>query len=77
MQIEIDTQVADKLQAEIDEGYKGKITTDTGAKDAARQRTASALVGDRYLTWPFEGEFWADEIKNYRSYLTNQCKEEE
>ena len=27
--------------------------------------------------WPFQGEFWADEINNYRSYLTNLCVEEE
>jgi hypothetical protein len=77
MEIEIETQEADKLQETIDKAYKGKMTKSKAAQDAASQETASALVGDRYLTWPFEGEFWADEIKNYRSYLNSLCKEEE
>ncbi|MSP90751.1 MAG: hypothetical protein EXR79_02920 [Myxococcales bacterium] len=43
---------------------------------AARQGTI-AIAGSDAMVWPFEGEFWKDEIGAYRSYLTSQCKEEE
>jgi len=76
MQIGIDQQEAERIEDEIAKGYKGNITQ-AAASSAASQESAGLLVGEKYLTWPFEGEFWADEINNYRSYLTSQCKEEE
>jgi len=76
MEIEIDTQEADKLEEEIrSANQEGQIADE--ATEAKSQETANLLVGEKYLTWPFEGEFWADEINNYRSYLKSQCKEEE
>ena len=75
MRFEIENQNAMALEAQIEKSYDGEISQD--AKAATDQATASLLVGDKYLTWPFEGEFWADEINSYRSYLTNQCREEE
>jgi tetratricopeptide (TPR) repeat protein len=75
MQIGIDQQEAERLEDEIAQGYQGKLAEE--AASAASQESAGLLVGEKYLTWPFEGEFWADEINNYRSYLTSQCKEEE
>ena len=74
MRFEIEDQVASKLEDDIDKTYKGKMAT--AAKKADSQAAANLLVGDKYLQWSFEGEFWADEINSYRSYLTNQCKEE-
>ena len=76
MEIEIDTQEADKIEEEIrSANQEGQIADDE--INAKSQETANLLVGEKYLTWPFEGEFWADEINNYRSYLKSQCKEEE
>jgi len=75
MRFEIEDQVASKLEQEIEKSYEGEISS-KAAKSADSQATANLLVGDKYLTWPFEGEFWADEINSYRSYLTNQCREE-
>ena len=40
----------------------------------ASERSASIFVGDKYLTWPFEGEYWTDEVNSYRSNLTEICK---
>lgn len=75
MRFEIESQNATKLEQQIEKSYDGEIAV---AKDQAESQTAAnLLVGDKYLTWPFEGEFWADEINSYRSYLTNQCREEE
>ena len=77
MEIEIDTQEADKLEEEIRTANQDGQISANSAKEAKIQETANLLVGEKYLTWPFEGEFWADEINNYRSYLKSQCKEEE
>ncbi len=33
-----------------------------------------AIVGDDSLEWPFEGEYWRDEIGGFRSYLREACK---
>jgi hypothetical protein len=74
MRFEIEDQVASKLEQEIEKSYDGKISSE--AQKASSQAAANLLVGDKYQTWPFEGEFWADEINSYRSYLTNQCREE-
>jgi hypothetical protein len=75
MRFEIENQNAMALEAQIEKSFDGEISKDE--QQATDQATASMLVGDKYLIWPFEGEFWADEINSYRSYLTNQCREEE
>ncbi len=35
-----------------------------------------AVVGDDTEVWPFEGEYWRDEISYYRSMLTSQCTDD-
>jgi len=75
MRFEIEDQNARRLEKQIASTYDGKVKEDS--EKAGNQQTANLLVGDNYQTWPFEGEFWADEINNYRSYLTNLCVEEE
>ncbi len=74
MRFEIESQNARKLEEQIEKSYEGEI--DVAKNAASSQSTANLLVGDKYLTWPFEGEFWKDEINSYRSYLTSQCREE-
>ena len=49
-------------------------TTEGTEGDVSAQAAATALVGDKYVSWPFEGEYWADEINSYRSDLTEVCK---
>jgi hypothetical protein len=44
------------------------------ATAAKEQQAASLLVGNRYIRWPFEGSFWSDEVKNYRSNLEDRCQ---
>ena len=73
MEIEIDTQASQKLEDEIALHNKGQAAPSAEAKAASAQETTALLIGDRYITWPFEKEFWLDEINNYRSSLSSQC----
>ena len=71
IQIEIDETEAQALESDIEQTYRGP----SAVKEAAdAQETASIFVGDQYVTWPFEGEFWTDEINSYRSDLKEVCK---
>ncbi len=44
------------------------------ASAASEQQAANLFVGNRYIRWPFEGSFWEDEVKNYRSNLDDRCQ---
>ncbi|MGK0359276.1 MAG: hypothetical protein ACI9U2_001577 [Bradymonadia bacterium] len=70
--IEIDEVEANEINAEI-EGVL-RVTTEKD-EEAESQATATVLVGNKYLNWPFEGEYWADEINSYRSDLKGVCKQ--
>jgi hypothetical protein len=69
VKVEIDEQAAVVLENQI------KTVNEGGAlqEAAAAQHAASIFVGDKYETWPFEGEYWADEINSYRSRLSDVC----
>ena len=32
-----------------------------------------AIVGSDSLEWPFEGDYWSDELWGYRSFITEEC----
>jgi tetratricopeptide (TPR) repeat protein len=72
IQIEIDSTAADELEKSIEQTYQGKSELQ---QSASAEATASIFVGDLYVTWPFEGEFWADEINSYRSDVKEVCKQ--
>ncbi len=40
------------------------------------QQGAVAIAGSDSMVWPFEGEFWKDEIGSYRSFLKSKCTED-
>jgi hypothetical protein len=44
--------------------------------DAEAQRLPSSVVADKDYGWSFKGEFWEDEIGNFRSQLKNLCPKE-
>ncbi len=71
VQIEIDSAEAENLEKSIEEEYRGPSEVTAAA---AAQATATIFVGDQYVNWPFEGEFWADEINSYRSDIKEICK---
>jgi len=71
IQIEIEDAAAAEISKEIEQAYG---TADAAQEEAVAQGAALTLVGDKYLRWPFEGEYWADEVNNYRSQLQDVCK---
>ncbi len=71
IRIEIGEDQADDLQRATEELYRGETKEASAAKSEQR---ATTFVGDKYVTWPFEGEYWGDEVNNYRSYLKDVCK---
>ena len=71
-EIEADILSSDieRIEEEIQAAYKNNL--DVVAQASAEQR-ASAIIGSTYMTWPFEGEYWSDEVNSYRSELKEQC----
>jgi tetratricopeptide (TPR) repeat protein len=58
-----------KLQV-IDAKIKGDSVTQTAG--VATQGNL-AIAGSDSMVWPFEGEFWKDEIGAYRAFVKEQC----
>ncbi|MEZ4475116.1 MAG: hypothetical protein R3F60_30865 [bacterium] len=73
IRIEIDEAAAEEIEKSIAKDLQGD-EANASVDEAAAQEAASVLVGDKYVTWPFEGEYWADEINSYRSDLQEVCK---
>jgi hypothetical protein len=73
IRIEIDEAAAEELEKSIQKDLQGEKADETVA-EAEAQAAASIFVGDKYVSWPFEGEYWADEINSYRSDLRDACK---
>jgi len=62
-------QEKDKLRR-LESGEKKKVVKgETGG--------SSAIVGSDSWEWPFEGEYWADEIGYHRAFVTEQCPRQE
>ena len=43
----------------------------------SEEATVLFLVADDWQFWPFEGEYWVDEVGNYKSYLGDRCNQVE
>ncbi len=72
-EIEVDINQAsinvmtDEIRTSVGEGDEGEAKKVRGGN--------IAIVGGDTEVWPFEGEYWGDEVPFYRSLLTSQCKE--
>ncbi len=68
LQIDVMTARQDKIDQQIaaggDEEKAGQVVERSGSV---------AIAGSDVMIWPFEGEFWKDEIGAYRSFLKTQC----
>ena len=42
----------------------------------AEAGTTFTVVADDWQRWEFEGEYWIDEVPNYRSSLRTECVEQ-
>ncbi len=63
---EIGTREKDVLEASLQKGSKVAVVKDY---------KYSTAVDDEHVYWPYEGEFWRDELGTYQYTLTKGCKD--
>jgi len=66
IKIEVSRQEREALEASLGSGGKG---------DGVRPYRFSAAVSDEHLFWPYQGEFWRDELGTYAYTLTKGCRD--
>jgi hypothetical protein len=66
--IDIDNMEAQDIQSQIQGG---------DAQEAQERGTTLLIVADDWTPWPFEGEYWFDEVSNYRSKQSSWCPEDQ
>ena len=72
---EIEIDLSDIEILAIDEETR-RLSDEAAAEAAATQeaaRGAVAIVGSDSMAFPFEGEYWVDEIPYYRSMIKDRC----
>jgi tetratricopeptide (TPR) repeat protein len=67
-----------ELDAQLEDARKLIIDVRAAETQAAPVPEASMLVSrgmgdDEHVAWPFDGEFWRDEIGSYRAVVTSRC----
>lgn len=68
IQIEIDIE-----NEEIEQLQQQLRNPDYVAPQAVTAGTTLMVVADDWQPWPFEGEYWLDEVASYRSRLRTEC----
>lgn len=61
------------LRYEVFAGSGENIRYQVAGGDVAHRVPANVLPKSKALHWDFDGEYWEDEIGNYRSSLKNNC----
>lgn len=68
---------ATQISFDIEKEEKDVLTRRLTNKDYQREQleagTTLLIVSDDWHPWPFEGEYWIDEVNHYRSNLRSQC----
>ena len=68
---------ADEIDFEIDaaraDEVKRQLVNPDYVPPSATQGTTLLVVADDWQFWPWEGEYWVDEIGNYRGFLNSEC----
>jgi len=73
IEVDINSAAIDKM-AEEARRLAGEVPEEP--ETVGRVRGGSqAIVGDDTAVWPYQGEYWLDEIPFFRSNLTSQCLE--
>ena len=69
-----------EISIDIDNEERENLERKLRNPDAEQQRGAGGttllIVADDWHPWPFEGEYWLDEVPNYRSNLRTECVEQ-
>jgi hypothetical protein len=71
-EISLEIELAEKmlLEAETTRLRKGELKR----RREAKRRLRKLRLRAGQVTWPFEGEYWLDEIGNYQSRLRSVCR---
>ena len=68
-----------RIKFEVNDKEKEQLETALQSEDMKldqlKKLPYSVAVGDDQLYWPYEGEYWRDELGTYRYTLTKGCKE--
>ena len=67
IKVEYETLNAQKGQIEM------KIREEQRGAIGAQKRGGEVIVDDEHERWPFEGEYWKDELGYYRFRVVNKC----
>lgn len=65
----------DKVELEIASAQRDELTAQAQEQMRAAQRSGggNVEVDEEHQIWPFDGEYWRDELGFYRQQVTNQC----
>ena len=64
---EIDLEVTSAIRGDLDAAQQQQMTA------AARSGGGDVEVDEEHQLWPFDGEYWRDELGFYRQQVTNVC----
>jgi hypothetical protein len=67
---------ATSIQIEILNAQRGQLTQEMqqGQVSAGPSRVENRITADEeHVLWPFNGEYWRDELGYYRQAVTSQC----
>ena len=65
----------DAVELEITTAMRGQLSERAAAQTAAaaQSRGGEVKVDEEHQLWPFDGEYWRDELGYYRQRVTNVC----
>ena len=63
----VELEIATFQRGQIDQEVQQQMT------EAANSKGGDVEVDEEHLLWPFDGEYWRDELGFYRQQVTNRC----
>jgi len=63
----VDLEIATYQRGQLDQELQEQMT------EAQRSGGGDVEVDEEHQLWPFDGEYWRDELGYYRQQVTNQC----
>lgn len=65
----------DTIELELTTYERGQLSERAKAQQAAAAKSTggNVVVDEEHQVWPFDGEYWRDELGFYRQQVTNKC----
>jgi hypothetical protein len=70
------TQISFDIDSAEKEQLERRLQTQQKQRNRKQAGTTLLIVADDWQPWPFEGEYWFDEVGNYRSKQSSRCIEQ-